>query len=155
MNYLGIKPEQVTETVQQLNRLLSNYQVYYQNLRNYHWNISGQHFFDLHEQFESLYNDAKTNIDEIAERILTLRMKPLSKLSDYLATADVKEYECDDAASMTKSILSDHQKLISNMREVLQLASEAGDEGTSDLIAGFLSQVEKKSWMLDAWLNKN
>ena len=84
MNYIGMKEKAIEETVQSLNELLANYHLYYQNLRNYHWNISGEHFFDLHEKFENLYNDAKVSIDEIAERILTLRMKPVSTLKEYI-----------------------------------------------------------------------
>jgi len=154
MNYLGFKPENVEKTVKELNQLLSNYQVYYQNLRNYHWNITGPHFYELHAQFEELYNEAKVNIDEIAERVLTLRKKPISTLDEYLKFADVKEFSTDNTRKMVESILSDHKKLISNMRSLLKVASEAEDEGTIDLVAGFLGSVEKKSWMLDAWLQK-
>ena len=152
MNYLGIKQVSVIDTVEQLNNLLSSYQVYYQNLRNYHWNISGKHFFDLHEKFEDLYNDAKLNIDEIAERILTLRLKPVSTLSTYLERSEIKEFVTSDANEMVKAILENHRILIEHMRKVILLASENGDEGTIDMISGFLSNIEKKSWMLDAWL---
>lgn len=154
MNYLGLKPNELESTVKELNRLLANYQVYYQNLRNYHWNITGKHFFDLHAIFENLYNEAKVNIDEIAERVLTLRMKPMSTLADYLEYANVKELTTDDTVEMVQSILSDHKKLISNMRDVLEIAGKAGDEGTVDLVGSFLASVEKNSWMLDAWLAK-
>jgi starvation-inducible DNA-binding protein len=154
MNYLGLKPSELESTVKELNRLLANYQVYYQNLRNYHWNITGRHFFDLHAIFENLYNEAKVNIDEIAERVLTLRMKPMSTLADYLEHANVKELSTDDTVEMVQSILSDHKKLISNMRDVLEIAGKAGDEGTVDLVGSFLASVEKNSWMLDAWLAK-
>ena len=154
MNYLGIKPSELEKTTELLNKLLANYHVYYQNLRNYHWNITGEHFFDLHAIFEGLYNEAKINIDEIAERILTLRMKPMSTLAEYLKEAEVKEYSTENSKEMVESILSDHKKLISNMREVLTIAGKAGDEGTVGLVGGFLSSVEKNSWMLDAWLTK-
>ncbi|MFT4536391.1 MAG: starvation-inducible DNA-binding protein [Saprospiraceae bacterium] len=154
MNYLGLKPDELKKTVEQLNRLLANYQIYYQNLRNYHWNITGEHFFDLHVIFEDLYNEAKVNIDEIAERVLTLRMKPMSTLAEYLESADIKELSTEDSKEMVASILSDHKKLISNMREVLTIAGEAGDEGTVDLVGSFLASVEKNSWMLDAWSSK-
>lgn len=154
MNYLGFKPETVENTVTELNTLLSNYQIYYQNLRNYHWNISGEHFFDLHVKFEDLYNEAKINIDEIAERILTLRKKPASTLKDYLKMADVKERSTNDPKTMVGNILEDHKTLIKNLRKVIKTAGEASDEGTIDMTAGFLSSVEKNSWMLDAWLNK-
>lgn len=154
MNYLGFEPKTIKKTASQLNKLLANYQIYYQNLRNYHWNISGPHFFDLHIKFEELYNEAKLNIDEIAERILTLRQKPMSTLAEYLKNSDIKELSTESPREMVESILSDHRKLIANMREVIQTASDAGDEGTIDLVGGFLGSVEKKSWMLDAWLSK-
>lgn len=153
MNYLGFSLEKVEKTVSELNRLLCNYQIYYQNLRNYHWNVSGENFFDLHNQFEDLYNEAKVNIDEIAERILTLRLKPISTLKEYLSEANIEEYSTMDPRKMVGNVLSNHKALILNMREVLEVAGESNDEGTVDLVAGFLASVEKKSWMLDAWLN--
>jgi len=152
MNYLGFKPKKVEKTVEQLNKLLCNYQIYYQNLRNYHWNISGPHFFDLHEKFEELYNEAKVNIDEIAERILTLRRNPISTLSEYIKNSEVKELSTKVPKEMVYSVLSDHKKLISNMRIVIETAGDAGDEGTVDLISSFLGSIEKNSWMLDAWM---
>lgn len=58
-----------------------------------------------------------------------------------------------DPRKMVGNVLSNHKALILNMREVLEVAGESNDEGTVDLVAGFLASVEKKSWMLDAWLN--
>lgn len=154
MNYLGFQSKTITSTAEQLNQLLCNYQIYYQNLRNYHWNISGQHFFDLHVKFEELYNEAKLNIDEIAERILTLRMSPISTLAEYLKKAKIKEKSTLDTNQMVLNVLGDHKVLIKDMRKLLKIAGDAKDEGTIDLIAGFLASLEKKSWMLDAWLSK-
>lgn len=154
MNYLGFQSKTINSTADLLNQLLSNYQIYYQNLRNYHWNIKGQHFFDLHVKFEELYNEAKINIDEIAERVLTLRMSPISTLAEYLNNATIKEKPTLDSKQMVTNILSDHKILIEDMRKLLNEAGKAKDEGTIDLIAGFLASLEKKSWMLDAWLSK-
>ena len=155
MNYLGFNTDKITKTGESLNQLLSNYHIYYQNLRTFHWNITGQHFFDLHVQFEELYNDARMKIDEIAERLLTLRLTPISEYSDYIEKADIKESkEWIDSLDMVHSLLEDHRLLIKNMREVLKLAAEAEDEGTIDMIGGFLENIEKKSWMLDAWATR-
>ncbi len=152
MNYLGLDEKKVTRTVNDMNRLLSNYHIYYQNLRNFHWNIHGENFFDLHNKFEDLYNDAREKIDEIAERVLTLRHIPLSRMSDYLAMAKVEESDIlQTDKDMVDKILEDHEILISNMREVIRSADDAGDEGTIDMIGGFLEALEKRSWMLDAW----
>ena len=155
MNYLGFDKKKTKETIEVLNDLLCNYHVYYQNLRNFHWNIQGQNFFELHAQFEDLYNDARLKIDEIAERILTLRHRPLSKMSDYLKKSDIKEPKAiTEDKKMVSTILENHAALIDKMRKVLEKADDAGDEGTIDMVGGFLESLEKRSWMLDAWLGK-
>jgi starvation-inducible DNA-binding protein len=152
MNYLGLNQEQVANTGKALNQLLANYQLYYQNLRNFHWNISGENFFDLHEKFEELYEDARLEIDEIAERLLTLRLRPLSTISAYLESAKIEEAgKVLDSHKMVETILENHQILIADMRTIISRASKVEDEGTIDMIGGFLSKMEKKSWMLDAW----
>lgn len=143
----------VEATVNELNTLLANYHLYYQNLRNFHWNIQGENFLDLHEKFEQLYDDARVKIDEIAERILTLRMRPLSQFSDYLDRAEVGEAgRIENDAEMVRIILDNHRIIIENMRRTIDAADEVSDEGTIDMVGGFLSNLEKVSWMLDAWL---
>ena len=154
MNYLGIKPEEIQKTTDSLNELLANYQVYYQNLRRFHWNIKGKEFFDLHVKFEDLYNEAKVNIDEIAERILTLRKTPMGTMANYLKESKITEKETLDSETMVITILENHSVLIKAMRKVLDNASSAKDEGTTDLVAGFLSTMEKNSWMLDAYIQQ-
>jgi starvation-inducible DNA-binding protein len=153
MNYLGIDKAKTTKTVKELNKLLACYHVYYQNLRNFHWNVQGENFFALHEKFEKLYQDARRQIDEIAERILTLRQRPLSNMSDYLEASMIEEAgKVEEDREMVATTLENHKQLIECMRSVLDASDTAGDEGTTDLIAGFLGDIEKKSWMLDAWL---
>ena len=155
MNYLGIEERELKRVVESLNFLLADYQIYYQNLRNYHWNIEGENFFDLHQRFEDLYNDAKVKIDEIAERILTLRQRPTGKLSEYLQASNVSEGEAPVSDhEMVNAILENHGALISRMRTIISEAGKANDEGTIDMIGGFLSNLEKQSWMLDSWRSK-
>lgn len=155
MNYLGIDKETAMPVVSQLNKLLSNYHIYYQNLRNFHWNIEGHNFFELHRQFEELYNDARLKIDEIAERILTLRARPLSRMTDYLTIAEIPEATLvEKDVDMVLVILANHKVLIESMREVIEGAGNINDEGTADLITGFMGEMEKRSWMLDAWATR-
>ena len=65
INYLGLDPLKAEKLAAKLNFLLCNYQVFYMNLRGFHWNIKGEKFFELHLKFEELYNDAQLKIDEI------------------------------------------------------------------------------------------
>lgn len=155
MSYLGLDEEKTNKTVQELNTLLADYHIYYQKLRNFHWNVIGKNFFDLHEKFEELYDDAKLKVDEIAERILTLRFQPTSNLSDYLKSSNLKESPSDlSDTKMIEILLDDHGVILNQMRKVIDVAEKGGDEGTIDLIGAYIRELEKTSWMLDAWKMK-
>jgi len=155
MSYLGLDDKKTAKTVEELNILLADYHLYYQKLRNFHWNVIGKNFFDLHEKFEELYDDAKLKVDEIAERILTLRYQPASNLSDYLKASSLKESKSDlSDAQMIKTLLDDHGTILKQLRKVAEIAGKGGDEGTIDLIGGYIGELEKTSWMLDAWKMK-
>ncbi len=155
MSYLGLDEKKTTKTVQELNTLLADYHIYYQKLRNFHWNVIGKNFFDLHEKFEELYDDAKLKVDEIAERILTLRFQPTSNMSEYLKASNLKESSSDlSDTKMIQTLLDDHGILLKQMRKVVEVADKGGDEGTIDLIGAYIRELEKTSWMLDSWKMK-
>ncbi|PVW15772.1 Dps family protein [Marixanthomonas spongiae] len=155
MSYLNLDKEKINATAKELNVLLADYHLYYQKLRNFHWNIVGRNFFDLHEKFEEMYDDAKLKVDEIAERILTLRFQPVSNYTDYLEMSNLKESPSrTDDTKMVKILLEDHGKILNQMRAVIDKAEKAGDEGTIDMVGGYIGDIEKISWMLDAWSMK-
>ncbi len=89
-NRIGLDKEKAAELSQELNILLSSYQMHYQNLRGLHWNIKGENFFELHLKYEELYTRAQVIIDDIAERILTLGATPLHTFSDYTSNSVIK-----------------------------------------------------------------
>ncbi|ADF52576.1 MULTISPECIES: Dps family protein [Zunongwangia] len=155
MNYLGLDKEKIALTVDELNILLADYHLYYQKLRNFHWNVIGKNFFDLHEKFEEMYDDAKLKVDEIAERVLTLRFQPTSNFSEYLKMSNLEESisELTDY-EMIEQLIKDHGVILSQMRKVIKAADAAGDEGTIDLVGAYIRELEKTSWMLDAWKMK-
>ncbi len=155
-NLIGIKKTNAVKLVNQINDLLSNYQVYYQNLRGFHWNIEGPGFFELHAKFEELYNDAHLSIDEVAERILTLEGKPYHTFTEFLEVAEIKAAKnISDAQGTVETTLSNLGLLINKERSILKLASEANDEGTIDLMSTYISKHEKLTWMLSAFLRNN
>jgi starvation-inducible DNA-binding protein len=138
-----------------LNILLANYSVHYQKLRNFHWNVKGSDFFDLHEQFELLYTEARDNIDEIAERIRVFGKPPLSTLKDYLATSEIKETGTDLPSDiMVREVLSDYRILLECMFSVVDVAVDQNDSGTEEMIKAFINHIEKHHWMLSAFQGK-
>ncbi|QNJ98962.1 Dps family protein [Constantimarinum furrinae] len=156
MNYLNLKKSETAQVAKELNVLLADYHLYYQKLRNFHWNVVGKNFFDLHIKFEDMYEDAKLKVDEIAERILTLRYQPVSNFSEYLKMSNLKESPSDiKDVEMVKALLSDHGDILKQMTKVIEQAEAVGDEGTIDLLGSYVADLEKISWMLDAWSMKS
>lgn len=155
MNYLNINKDKIVPIVSELNVLLADYHLYYQKLRNFHWNVLGENFFDLHNRFEEMYNDTKIKIDEIAERIITLKYHPVSNLSDYLEISRVKESSpLKSDREMVEIIIEDHRILLDQLNKVIDKAEKAGDEGTIDLMGAYVRELEKSTWMLNAWSKK-
>jgi len=152
-NLIGINKEKATELSTQLNDLLANYQMFYQNVRGLHWNIKGKEFFELHVKFEEYYDDAVIKIDEIAERVLTLGHEPLHTFSDYINISEIKETKgITEGKTGVEVIVANFSTLIQKEREILNLASDADDEGTASLMSDYISETEKTLWMLDAYL---
>ena len=140
-------------TVEKLNRLLADYQIFYQNLRGLHWNVKGQMFFALHEKFEEYYNGAAEVVDEIAERILMLGGQPLHTFGDYLETATLEQVKnVSEGKAAVESVLHADLFFLDSFKEILETASENNDEGTSALMSNWISETEKRIWMLESFL---
>lgn len=154
-NQIGLNTKQSNDLAQELNVLLANYQMFYQNLRGFHWNIQGPSFFELHIKFEELYNDAVMKVDEIAERVLTLGETPYHTFTAYLEHSTIKEAaNVKDGEGTVSTTLSNLKTLLEMERKILDLSGEAGDEGTNSQMSDYISQQEKTVWMLSAYLGK-
>ncbi|MDY0198443.1 MAG: DNA starvation/stationary phase protection protein [Tenuifilaceae bacterium] len=153
MNQIGINKDYAAKMNEKLNVYLSNVQLSYMNVRGYHWNIVGKQFFQLHEKFEELYDTLNEMADEIAERILMLGGTPVHAFSKYIKMATIKEKENISTVEATvKEALNEILELLKNEREIAALAADNGDEGTVDLVTGYIAAQEKLVWMLNATL---
>ncbi len=156
LDYLHLNEGKVANVVSALSQLLADFQVHYTNLRGMHWNIKGHGFFVLHEKFESMYDDAAEKVDEIAERVLMLGGVPENKFSEYLKVAKVAEISGVSCGSeAVDHILDTYKFLIGEERKVIELANEAGDDVTADLMTGYLKEQEKMVWMLVAFSTRS
>lgn len=155
MNRIGINNEKAEVLSKQLNDLLANYQIFYANVRGFHWNVKGEKFFELHVKFEELYTDLILKIDELAERILTLGSHPEYRYSEYIKTAVIKEAErTNNGVENVQNLIDSFSILIQKQRALLDLSGEAGDEGTNSLMSDYIREQEKLVWMYSAFLNK-
>ena len=131
MNSIGLPQKQTQEVVIKLNTLLATYSVLYMNTRGFHWNIKGKEFFELHIKFEEIYNALVLQIDEIAERILTLEGTPIHSFSDNVKNSIIKEKtNVTDGKIALGHILDGYKSVITLQREILSMAADINDEGT-------------------------
>ncbi|MFJ7936340.1 Dps family protein [Sporosarcina sp. NPDC096371] len=141
------------ELIQELNIQVSSWSVMYAKLHNYHWYVKGNQFFTLHTKFEELYNEATLHMDEIAERILTLGGNPAATLKEHLEQSVVKEATGKEQADgMVKNIASDYGEIMQSLKKGMELAAQAGDDMTEDVLNATYQTIEKHQWMLRAFL---
>ncbi|MHA7128715.1 Dps family protein [Algoriphagus namhaensis] len=152
-NHLNLDNEKMGDITHDMNNLLSDYHIFYQNLRGFHWNIKGNDFFTLHEQFEELYTVVYQNIDELAERIVTIGFKPMHSFSDYLKNSILNEVtDVEDAEECVKHVVDGLGSLVQSHRKIAIAAGDAGDIATEDMLTAFVAELEKRMWMFTKYL---
>ncbi|WP_439580971.1 Dps family protein [Dyadobacter bucti] len=151
---IGISDSNTQAVAFQLNKLLANEFVLYTKTRNYHWNIAGMHFFELHKLFEGQYEQLQEIMDEIAERIRAIGHYSEARLVDILKLTDLLEPEyTNEEKEQLSNLLNDHETIIRILRTLItEFADTYKDLGSSDYVTGLLRQHEKMAWMLRAFL---
>lgn len=139
-----------------LNLFLANLNVFYRKLQNYHWNIKGGDFFNVHAKLEELYNDVNNQVDEVAEHILIIDGSPLASMNDYLEITQIKEAQNEKICSnkIFETILKDYCILQENAIKIKEDADNEKKYATSALMDEYLLDFGKKIWMIRQVLMK-
>lgn len=154
LDFIQLDESGAKQVVNELQFLLADLQIYYTNLRSFHWNIKGKGFFELHNKFEDMYSDVADKIDEIAERILMLGGTPENKFSEYLKKSRISEIGAvTNTENALHNILETLSHLIVVERKIIELASNYNDEVTSSQLSDYLVEQEKEVWMILAYLS--
>ena len=153
---LGITDDLRKGVVELLSTVLADEYILYTKTRNYHWNVEGLQFNDLHKFFEAQYEALDEFIDEVAERARSLGGRALGTLAEFSQRTRLKERPkaYPDARGMLAALLDDHETLIRQLRGDLAAALDKhGDAGTSDFLTGLMEKHEKMAWMLRSYLS--
>lgn len=153
LDFTGLEAAKLQPVTDALAVLLADFQVYYANLRNFHWNVQATNFYSLHTEFERLYDDAGEKADEVAERLLQLDVTPEHRPSKYLPVSQIKELDVVHCGKKClEHVLEMVKVIIAQERVVLEAADAAGDEATNALMSDFIREQEKLVWMVTASL---
>lgn len=138
------------EITKRLNEFLSDLNVFYRKLQNYHWNVKGMDFFMMHEKLEEYYNEINEQIDEIAEHILMLGEQPLGTMRDYLENSKLEEAENKKIqdSEVFKKLKIDLEVLLKVVTNIKKLADEKNLYITSCLMDNYITDYSKKLWMI-------
>ena len=144
----------MSKTIEKLNLYLANLNVLYRKVQNYHWNIVGAGFFSVHAKLEEYYDAINTQIDDVAERILSIGGRPLGTLKDYLEVTTIKEAENKEISILeaVADVKKEFEAMLKLVKEIKVVADEENDYGTSALVDEYISTYEKNLWMLNAYL---
>lgn len=131
--------------IEKLNKLLSDLNVFYRKLQNYHWNVKGHDFFTIHAKLEEYYNEVNEQIDEIAEHILILNGQPLGTMKDYINTSDIEEAKNEKITSQEifTEVIKDLEKLLEDVKQIKKCADENEDYPTSSLMDEYIENYGK------------
>jgi starvation-inducible DNA-binding protein len=151
---IGITEENLKSVSLILNIILSDEYVLYTKTRNYHWNVEGDNFIELHKLYQEQYEEIEEMIDMVAERIRFLGHYPEGRLKDFIKTTHLIEQEyTTDQKQQLKNLLDDHESIIINIRKEIQRVNEKyEDQGTADFITGIMEQHEKMAWFIRSYL---
>lgn len=150
---IGLPPEKAKEIADELNVYLADLNLLFLKLHNFHWNVVGLGFYDLHEKTQELYESVANMMDVIGERILMLGFKPVASMQESLKLTTLKEYPSKDINSTTIAsiLINDFSHIVKYLREISDKAAEINDEYTITILGEHIGFFEKNIWMFSAY----
>ena len=152
---IGLSDPQREGVIGILNVLLSDEYLLYTKARNYHWNVFGPQFNDLHKFFEGHYEQLEDVVDDVAERARALGGLAMGTMSEFVQHTRLKEHPAEqpDARHMLANLLADHEALIRQLRSDAKICDDKfHDLGTNDFLIGLMELHEKMAWMFRSFL---
>tara|TARA_R110001592_G_scaffold363372_2_gene686218 strand:- start:93181 stop:93654 length:474 start_codon:yes stop_codon:yes gene_type:complete len=148
---IGISKKNRTEISDGLKRLLADSYTLYLQTHNFHWNVTGLQFRELHLMFEEHYTELAVAVDDIAERIRTLDVPAPATYKAFSKLSSIKEVDgVPSSSEMVELLTLGHEQVIRTCRKVLKVAQAADDESTASLVSDRMRIHEKTAWMLRA-----
>ena len=151
---IGITEKNLLAVASELQKVLSDEFVLYTKTRNYHWNIEGSNFMELHKFYESQYEQLDEIMDDTAERIRQLGHYAEGQLKDFIKLTRLSEdgYTTDQKKQL-QNLLADHESLIRNLRKsITDFTDKYKDLGSADFVTGLMEQHEKMAWFIRSYL---
>lgn len=140
------------KTIALLKQLQADSIVFFMKVHNYHWNVKGVNFPQIHSATEAIYEEFATLFDDLAERIIQLGGTPYVTLADALKDAQIKEENkaSFSANEVLDGVLKDYEYFEKSFKDLSKIASEEDDSVTVGFADEKTGALQKSIWMIKA-----
>lgn len=146
---IGLSDNHRENMAEELSTVLADSYTLYLQTHNFHWNVTGPQFRELHLMFEEQYTELAVAVDDLAERIRTLGFTAPGTYSEFARRANIKEVDgVPEASEMVRILTASNETVVRSCRVALSLAQDGDDESTAALIGDRMRVHEKTAWML-------
>ncbi len=153
---IGINEKDRKSLCKGLSKFLADSYLLYLKTQNYHWNVTGKSFHQLHVLFEEQYRDLAEAVDEIAERIRALGEYAPGSFAAFSKVSSIKEESSiPTAEEMIQNLVIGHETVVSTARELIAVTEECEDDVTADMLIQRMQVHEKAAWMLRSMISAN
>lgn len=139
--------------IAQLKHVLADAYTMMVKYHNYHRNVTGPHFFALHEFFQTQYESLFESIDEIAEVLRQYRVHAPGTMKEFAALTSIEEFGGEiSATEMQEDLARGHTIAIQTIESAIHACDDVRDEATHDMLNDMMEFYSKTLWMLEASL---
>ncbi len=138
-------------STENLNQLLADTMTLRDMYKKHHWQVAGHTFYQLHLLFDKHHGEQDELVDEIAERIQLLGGISLAMAADVAETTMIPRPPRgrEEAPVQISRLLEGHELILKETRAMAKQASDAGDDGTNDLLVSDVIRTnELQVWFL-------
>ncbi len=152
---IGISDADRAKIAKGLSELLADSYTLYLMTHNFHWNVTGPKFNDLHNMFMGQYTEQWNALDIIAERIRALGHPAPGTYKEFVKLASIQEVDgVPKALEMVRHLVAAQEATARTARKLFALVNEANDQPSADLLTQRLEIHEKTAWMLRSLLEE-
>jgi len=139
-----------------MNGLLADSFALYLKTKNFHWHVAGPHFRDYHLLLDDHATQILAITDAIAERVRKNGHRTLTSIGDIAKRQTIADNDKSGvvAEAMLKELRDDNLAFVAKLREVKELAGDAGDNATDGIVDDWTDQAQERAWFLTETLGK-
>jgi starvation-inducible DNA-binding protein len=137
------------ELAMKLSVILADVVAYRALAHGFHWNVKGPEFIQFHDFFATLYEDADSSIDPLAENVRKLGYDAPVTLEDFVSLSCVQSRtSTGDPIEMSSILYEVNQHIRGCLVDGFRLADECDQQGIADFLAGRIDMHDKWIWQL-------